>query len=335
MKSRYYATASKELKTELKAETDQDVIRLLHSNQPWRHFFMLARQYVLLALGTWVSLTYDQPWLWIPAAILVGFTIFNFTVFLHEVVHEAVFAKRSRLGTKILGAMYAFPSGISHAQFHRWHMDHHDNLGSDVDDPKRHYLSPKRHKRWFKLLYCTPALFPIYFRAAAQENRSYPEDVQKQIAVQRTITVLLHLSILAILIVTLGAWTAFKIYMVPYFFVFPVAFTLNRLGQHYYIDPQQVAAWSTLMKANRFWDFMFCYSNYHLEHHYFPRVPFYNLRKLHFALKPFFDKRGMKGATYSRILWDWYVLNKTPHTNWDLAAQSTDDATPRTAAARS
>ena len=65
-------------------------------------------------------------------------------------------------------------SGISASQFTRWHLDHHDNLGSWEDDPKRHWLSPKRNARWFKLLYCTPALIPIYFRAAASEARSYP-----------------------------------------------------------------------------------------------------------------------------------------------------------------
>ena len=59
----------------------------------------------------------------------------------------------------------------------------------------------------------------------------------------------------------------------PYFLVFPVAFTLNRLGQHYDIDPTHPLKWSTVMTPSRLWDFLFVYSNYHAEHHYFPRVP--------------------------------------------------------------
>ena len=59
--------------------------------------------------------------------------------------------------------------------------------------------------------------------------------------------------------------------------MFPVAFTLNRLGQHYDIDPADPAKWSTLVKRSWFWDYAFLFSNYHLEHHYFPGVPFYNL----------------------------------------------------------
>ena len=59
-------------------------------------------------------------------------------------------------------------------------------------------------------------------------------------------------------------------------------------------------------------------SNYHAEHHYFPRVPFYNLRKLHMILKPMYVELGLKPQTYRGILWEWFVLNRAPHTNWDL-----------------
>ena len=73
-------------------------------------------------------------------------------------------------------------------------------------------------------------------------------------------------------------------YLVPVFFVFPVAFTLNRLGQHYSIDPADPAGWSTLMRGHWFWDAAFLNSNYHLEHHYFPGVPFYHLPALQRAI---------------------------------------------------
>ena len=50
-------------------------------------------------------------------------------------------------------------------------------------------------------------------------------------------------------------------------------------------------------------------------------MPFYNLRKLHFALKPFYEKRGIKARTYSWILWNWFVLNRPPHTDWDKSPE--------------
>jgi fatty acid desaturase len=228
-----------------------------------------------------------------------------------------VFGSRQPRGDRALGLLYAITSGISASQFTRWHLDHHDNLGSSEDDPKRHWLSPKRNARWYKLLYCTPCLMPIYFRAAANEAKSYPETLRRTIKRERLVTMVIQLSVAGILLATGGAGAMLRIWFVPYFFVFPIAFTLNRLGQHYNIDPTHPLKWSTVMKPSRLWEFLFVYSNYHAEHHYFPRVPFYNLRKLHMRLRPLYDELGVKRHTYREIVWQWFVLNRTPHTDWE------------------
>lgn len=313
----FYADNSVDLRRELGRAVPKDVLRELHRPRAWRHFVTLARQVLLLAGGIAGSALLTPWYLWVPCAIVSGFTIFNFTVMLHEVVHEAIFEDRRRsLGW--LGWLYAFPSGISRTQFTKWHLDHHAQLGDGVADPKRHHLSPRRNARWYKALYMTPALFFIYFRAAARETATYSAELQRQVKRERLITVVGQLSILAALGFTFGWWIAFKVYMVPYFLVFPVAFTLNRLGQHYNIDPEDPAKWSTLVKPSRFWEFAYLWSNYHLEHHYFPRVPFYNLRALHRHLKPFFAAQGMVPTTYPKLLWHWFVLNKPPHANWSV-----------------
>ncbi|HEX6324670.1 MAG TPA: fatty acid desaturase, partial [Vicinamibacterales bacterium] len=57
-------------------------------------------------------------------------------------------------------------------------------------------------------------------------------------------------------------------------------------------------------------------SNYHLEHHYFPGVPFYRLPKVQEALKPFYASKGMRWMTYGKLVYGWIVENRAPHTNW-------------------
>jgi fatty acid desaturase len=109
-----------------------------------------------------------------------------------------------------------------------------------------------------------------------------------------------------------------RVYLVPVFLVFPIAFALNRLGQHYAIDPTDPAKWGSILKPSRFWDFWYLSSAYHLEHHYFPGVPFYKLRRLHFALRPFFDEIGWKPVTYRQLVKGWLLDNKAPHTDWHL-----------------
>jgi fatty acid desaturase len=291
----------------------------LSEKKPEIHLAYAARQFGIVLVCS-VLLYREQPW-WIalPLIVLQGFTFFNMTTLLHEVVHSAIFKKPWPAAERVLGLLYASTSGISASQFTRWHLDHHDNLGTNDLDPKRHWLSPKRNKRWFKALYCTPALMVIYFRAAANEVRTYPAELRKVIARERMATITMQLTVGGLLWYFGGLGAMLRVWFLPYFLVFPVAFTLNRLGQHYNIDPTNPLKWSTVMRPSRIWDFLFVYSNYHAEHHYFPRVPFYNLRKLHMILRPMYAELGMKPHTYRDILWEWFVLNRAPHTNWEVA----------------
>ena len=38
------------------------------------------------------------------------------------------------------------------------------------------------------------------------------------------------------------------------------------------------------------------------------------------ALDPFFAERGIRARTYRGLLWDWFVRNRTPHTDWHASA---------------
>ena len=315
--SGYYSVHAAAFRADLGRALPRDAMRDLHGKEPWRHGVVAARQFLILGLCTWGLVAFTAPVLWMPLAIIQGLTVFNFTVLLHEVVHHAVFrARRPRL-ERWLGYLYAVPSGISASQFTRWHLDHHAELGSSESDPKRHHLSPKVNARWYKLLYCTPALFPLYFRAARRESATYSEALQRTIRRERLVSTAAHLGALASIWWFAGGAAALRAYVVPVFVVFPVAFTLNRLGQHYSIDPGDPAGWSTLMRGHWFWDRAFLNSNYHLEHHYFPGVPFYRLPVLQRALTPYYVHKGLRWQTYGSLLWGWFVENRAPHTDWE------------------
>lgn len=328
VKSKHYWKAVSPFKEVLHRAITPEQIVELSEKHPAIHLAYAARQFgIVLACG--VVLFSDRPW-WVtlPFIVLQGFTFFNMTTLLHEVVHSAVFRKPRPGAERLLGLLYAITSGISASQFTRWHLDHHDGLGTTDEDPKRHWLSPRRNKRWFKLLYCTPALMPIYFRAAAQEVKTYPAALRSLIARERLATIAIQLTVGASLYYFGGPGAMLRVWFLPYFIIFPIAFTINRLGQHYNIDPTNPLKWSTVMRPSPLWDFLFVYSNYHAEHHYFPRVPFYNLRKLHLILRPMYAELGIRPHTYREIIWQWFVLNRAPHTNWELAEAGSPAPSP-------
>ena len=84
--------------------------------------------------------------------------------------------------------------------------------------------------RWYKLLYATPALFPIYFRAARRESATYPLELQRTIAAERKVSIAAHLLAIAVLWYGFGFYTALRTSIVPVFFIFPIAFTLTASG---------------------------------------------------------------------------------------------------------
>jgi len=315
----FWAETSRDLREELKRTIDHDETARLQRKQPLRHFMVTVRQFLFLGLSTWALIRYENCWIVVFAAFLSGVTVFNFTVLLHEQLHNLIFSRPHPLFNRLLGHLYAFWSGISSSQFTRWHLDHHLQLGSPVLDPKRHHLSPRKNSRLIKLLYFSPALFIIYFRAAAKETASYPLELRKKIRRERLVSISGHLAFQVALIVwgSLGIW--FRAYALPVYFVFPLVFALNRVGQHYNITPDDPAGWTTWMAGHWFWDFLYLNSNYHLEHHYFPGVPFYNLPRLQALLTPLYLRHGLKPFNYLRLLYGYLVLNRQPHTHWDFA----------------
>ncbi len=316
MSSGHWHASTEDLRAEFRDHLDLEHIKTLHETSGWRHAAIAVRQFALAAICAYLVIRFPSTlWIWLPAAVLLGFVVFSFTVLLHEVVHRAVFCDRAR-SVRALAWLYAVPSGLAPSQFTRWHLDHHAELGTDDLDPKRHHLTPKIVRRWFKLLYMTPALFPIYFRAAAREAATYEPEFRARLRGERVGVIAFHLSLMAAIAWFGGAALLVKLYIVPIFCVFPIAFTINRLGQHYDIVPEDPAAWGTIIRTNPVWNFLFLWSNYHMEHHYFPRVPFYNLPALHKALDPIFKRHPMRVRTYGGLLWDWLAKNKTPHLNW-------------------
>ena len=322
MKSGFYHQSIGDLRTRLSFVVSHEVLKALHRKSPWRHFAVALRQFVLFAAAFALAWRFESLWVRVPCALVLGFVIFDGTILLHEVVHKAVFDGDRPLAYRLLGLLYALPSGISPAQFTRWHLDHHAELGSPTDDPKRAHLSPKKNARWLKLLYATPALFPIYFRAARKETATYPESLQRRIRRERLAAIVLHLGVAAAILVLGGVSRLVWLYVVPVFFVFPPAFALNRLGQHYDIVPGEPARWGTRMARSRVWEVVYLWSHLHLEHHYYPAIPFYRLPDLSDALVPFFEKEGIPPRRYRDLLKGWILENRAPHSDWSAPASA-------------
>lgn len=314
---RHWYRASAAIVREASNTVDRRRMRALHRKSGVRHAVMALRWLTIGAVGTALAAQAAHPWLWPAGIALLGLFALDGTVMLHEVLHGLVTSPRRPRLERVLGFLYALPTGISPSQFTRWHLDHHRELGDPAADPKRRHLSPKRNSRLVKALYWTPVLFPIYFRAAARDAASYDPRLRRTIARERLAGVAFHVALAAALLAA-GGWPLWlRLHFLPLLVAFPPWFALNRLGQHYAIDPDDPAHWGTLMRRSPFfWDLLFLWSDYHLEHHYFPAVPAYNLPALRRALDPFFAARGIRPRSYGELVAGWFLRNEPPHARW-------------------
>ena len=80
----YWDQAAKSFRGALSGAVDAETLRGLHAVRPGRHFLVLARQLVVLAAAVYVILRWGGlAYAWIPASVVIGFVIFDFTVLLH------------------------------------------------------------------------------------------------------------------------------------------------------------------------------------------------------------------------------------------------------------
>ncbi len=298
----------------------QKAVASLHLRELGRHAVVVFR---VVGLGVLCMLALAQarwPWLWPIAGLWQGSTILAFSILLHEVVHDTVLPPHVRRRAPWLPGLlrwaYALPAALSPSQFERWHLDHHAHLGSATQDPKRAYLSPRRNARWLKALYFTPALFFLYSRAASRAVATYPAPIARRIRLERGVAIGIHLALLTALVAWGGWWLALRVQLGPLLLAFPLWFALNRVGQHYDINPADPAHWTTQLRRNHLLEFIMLWSNYHHEHHAFPGVPFYNLTKLHRLMRDCQVSRQNHDRGYRYLLWNWLIRNRAPHTRW-------------------
>ena len=84
VKSHHYSQHAAALRTELGRTLSREQMLAFHEKDATRHALVAARQFTILALTTWALIAIANPLIWVPLAFVQGFTVFNFTVLLHE-----------------------------------------------------------------------------------------------------------------------------------------------------------------------------------------------------------------------------------------------------------
>ncbi|HEY7310389.1 MAG TPA: fatty acid desaturase [Gemmataceae bacterium] len=241
--------------------------------------------------------------------VLSAIALNAFVLLLHEGMHSTLFARP--FWNRWLSVLLGVPVLMSFSAYQVMHLRHHTYLGDPRDPDDYANYSSRPRLVWlmhFMRLLCGAFLYLLLIPVLGLRHGTPP---------QRRWIVVEYL-LLAATAATAGWFVPGDVLLWGWFLpVVLVGYMTNLRGftQHGITDEADPFLASRTMKPNPLVAFCLLNENYHLEHHLFPEVPSYHLRRLHETIWPRLP-RAVVGRSY------WAFLGRF------LRATLTFDATP-------
>lgn len=273
-----------------KATINSRELKQLSVLAPWRTAAALALDWLVIAAAIGVSEYAGNVWVYLVAVALIAGRMHAFGVLVHEAAHFR-FLKNRRTSEWIMDTLAAWPIGTTVEGYRQNHLAHHQNVNTENDPdwvvklgttaftfPQKVQVLTLRLVGYLVAVSSLLDLTHILPRAgkAAPKDKTY-----------RLIRLGFYLAFAALFTV-LGIWKGVLLYwLVPYFTAFFLFLYVRSVAEHFGGMDYEEELGSTRTVYPYLWERLFFAPhniNYHLEHHMFPGVPFYNLPKLHAAL---------------------------------------------------
>ena len=267
----------------------------------------LITLYITTAILIFVSvkLTYYNYLFYVPCIFLIAGRQGAFVQLVHEASHFLV-SKNHRFNDFFGNYLCAYPIGVNFSGFRSGHNNHHVNTATPEDSPtdldKYKIVDTKKlslYKLVFKDLFGISAL-EVFFSYG--KNKTEPNTAEKKSRKEFLIT-LAKLSLTQLFILSLFSFNPINYFL---FWLFPLIsphmFLMRIRGLAEHGQSNQLGCKAETNSAGTFYTRSFLtdvnsykssllvflekiligsfYVHYHHEHHIFPNVPWYNLKKL-------------------------------------------------------
>ena len=277
-------------------------IRGLHQVRPaWS---AVAFVFAALWVGTAFAVVQISSWpVRVLGYVVIGASLHALGVLMHEGVHGNLFRKKGldRWGAFFLGAPTLI-SGAAYRVTHRLHHQH-NRTEHDPDEFGNYARGPRSLSALFYSWGVIGMLVFLVHVPLHAFRRGTPRDRRQ---------ILLEYGLLALLYTAVWLWAvrSGSVPLLLHGWLYPmlvVVAIVNLRGwsEHMLTQPGSALTQTRTVRSNRVVRFFLCNLNYHLEHHLFPSVPWYNVPRLHALLED--EVRAAGGSfyrSYLRFLWD-------------------------------
>jgi fatty acid desaturase len=268
---------------------------------PLRSSFHIVGEWILIIAAVVVCRHFWSPVLYVLTIAFIGARQHALLILMHDGVHYRLFRNR-RLNEWIAEIVLGWPCLISARAYRRNHFAHHRYLDTERDpDWARRQGDPAWEfpKRWPDLLHLLlrdlSGLNGIALLRLARSLMSTDTGVSTGFLAARYgfyAAALLAIVYLGIIKIVLFYW------LVPFFTWLIMIFRVRSIAEHTAIEGQEGAYGHIRTTHLGLLERIFVAPknvSYHIEHHFYPSVPFYRLPELHRLL---LSKAGFQASAH-------------------------------------
>lgn len=274
-----------EVRQRLMAEAGAEIRPLLRLSLRHRLGDLALWLALWAAAGTLAIWGVEGATAWNAAALLAGVfgaavAINALNLLMHEGMHGVLFAGRraNRAGSVFLGATVL----MGFSAYRVMHLRHHRHLGTPLDPDDYHNYARRKGLVWLMHFLRLTVGCAVYVVAIPILALRFGTPVDRRaVALDYAAVAVLYAAVAWL--VPFGALVA--AWLAPLTLV-AVMVQVRGFTQHGIARAEDPLLASRCIQPNRLVAALVLHENHHLEHHIFPEVPSYNLRRLHAVMWP-------------------------------------------------
>jgi fatty acid desaturase len=288
---------------DLNLNISKEELKPLYELKPMRVLFSLIAEWVVIVGSIVLCVYWFNALSYLLAVIVIGSRMHALAVIMHDVAHFRFFKNR-KLSDYITDVLVCWPMMINVDSYRKNHLGHHQHLNTEEDPDwmaklgRKEFRHPQSKSEFIGRLF----LYLIGYQGIMDLRWMIGRVSQNKKSPRQKREILLFYIILFTLFTLLSWWKFYLLFWVVPFFTSFLMFQYIRSFAEHFGELEYTHLLNSTRSVYPSWieSIMVAPYNisYHLEHHLYPGVPYYNLPKLRKLLLK--DPSYREKAHYSR-----------------------------------